>query len=353
MSIHNLKITNLRNIAQAGLQFGPGLNLIHGDNGSGKSTLLEAIYLLARGRSYRTSRFGSVIKKGETSTILFAKTRTDREHRIGLEKTPSKTRVKVDGQEVDKLSEIARITPLQIITPMSHEILERGPEYRRRFLEWGVFHVEHTHFSLYRQFNKILRQRNSAIREQNQALDAWDSALVDKGEQLNQLRSDYFDNMIGKFATHAERLGLEPNLDFNWKSGWKRDVRYADALKQSRALDLERGFTNYGPHRADFSVQIDGRSAFNSASRGQQKMIIVALHLAQASIAKERLGIVPILLIDDLVSELDQSNRNRLLNHLDSLKSQVFVTSTDNINRSEFHGAAGFRIAAGVPSALD
>jgi len=353
VSIQSLQISNLRNISQAKLAFGPGLNLISGDNGSGKSSLLEAIYLIARGRSYRTSRFGSVIRKGESTTTLFAQTQTDINHRIGLQKTPNTTRVKVDGRDVDKLSEIARITPLQIITPMSHEILERGPEFRRRFLEWGVFHVEQNHFSLYRKFAKGLRQRNMALKNQNRILDAWDSSLGQMGDELDRMRTSYFNELTLVFSKHAEKLGLDIPVSFAWKKGWKSGLNYTQALKESREADLERGFTNYGPHRADFKVELDGRSAFNTASRGQQKMIIVGLHLAQASILKARLQTSPVILIDDLVSELDKNNRTRLIEYLDELNQQVFVTSTDALERTGLTNARGFKMVAGVPMAMD
>ncbi|MCW8908133.1 MAG: DNA replication/repair protein RecF [Sedimenticola sp.] len=353
MSINTLQILNLRNIQKATLNFCSGLNLIHGDNGSGKSTLLEAIYLIARGRSYRTSRFGSVIRHGEASTTLFAETTTERKHRIGIQKTTSSTKVKVDGKEVEKLSDIAKITPLQIITPMSHEILERGPEYRRRFLEWGVFHVEHNHFPLYRKFLKNLRQRNMALRNRERSLEAWDHSLARLGEALNELRLSYFKQLTGEFETHAKNLGLDLKLRFDWKRGWSDESPLAEVLRKNREGDLQKGYTSAGPHRADFKVSIQGRSAFNTASRGQQKMIIVALHLAQASVMVNRLDAAPIILIDDLVSELDLTNRMRLAEYLGELQFQVFITSTDRINKQRFPTAAEYSIEAGIPKRLE
>lgn len=347
VSINRLQIKNLRNIEYADLYFSPQLNLIQGDNGSGKSTLIEAIYLTGRGRSYRTARFGSVIRHGEKSATLFADSTTNQNHRIGIEKTAQTTRVRIDGRDIHKLSEIARITPLQIITPMSHEILERGPEYRRRFVEWGVFHVEHHYFSLYRHYLKNLRQRNMALRQQTTSLSAWDSALATLGEDLNSMREHYFHLLVDEFQRQATQLELNVDISFSWRRGWSENTSFAEALTQNLESDLQRGYTQSGPHRADFKLTMNGRSAFNSASRGQQKMLIISLHLAQAIILRAKTGIIPIILIDDLVSELDQTNRNRLVKYLSNLDLQIFITSTDAVEIPEKVPVTGYCVDDG------
>ncbi|WP_428606483.1 DNA replication/repair protein RecF [Sedimenticola sp.] len=329
MTINRLTIHHLRNITEADVQFSPGINYISGKNGSGKSSLLEAIYMLGRGRSFRTTRFGPVVQHGERSLTLFANTHTDREHRIGIQKSGSQTEIKVDGQRINQVSTIAKMTPLQILTPLSHEILERGPEYRRRFIEWGVFHVEHAYYETYKKFYKALRQRNHLLRSKPSTVGSWNRIVGSSGESLNSLREIYFKHLNEQFQKELGFLQIGASIAMTWKRGWDDGISLVEALQQKESSDIRQGFTQNGPQRADIKLAYDGRSAFTSISRGQQKMIISALHLAQAAITEHLTGIYPILLLDDLVSELDDANRRILMNRIAGLGCQAFITATD------------------------
>ncbi|MES9900470.1 MAG: DNA replication/repair protein RecF [Sedimenticola sp.] len=332
MAISLLKIENLRNIRDLTLHPYPYLNMIWGDNGSGKTTILEAIYTIARGRSFRGRGAGSLISRGEQSLTVFSMIESaGQRNQVGVRKTSRETEVRHNGQSVNKLSALAQLTPLQIITPNSHELLERGPEYRRRFLEWGVFHVEHEYKKCHREYIKALLNRNAALRDGRSQLSTWDKTLGDYGERLEKMRNSYF-NLFKEVAVEEIKLFL-PNIpvELIWKKGWKEKESLIESLSKSREKDIERGFTQIGPHRADLSIKFTGRSAKNSASRGQQKLIIIAMHLAQATISQRANNISPIILIDDLAAELDSKNRVLLLNRLSELKSQVFLTGTDPI----------------------
>lgn len=331
MTIKQLKIQHLRNITEAELQLGDGINFISGDNGSGKSSLLEAIYMLGRGRSYRTTKFGPVVQQGEKSLNLFAISELDRVYRIGLLKTNTKTQIKVNGTHISRLSDIARIIPMQILTPLSHEILERGPEYRRRFLEWGVFHVEHSYFNILKKYLKALRQRNTLLRHDPDTVAYWNPIVGELGETLNRVRETYFVDLRQAFRAELGSLGITSEIDIQWRRGWEKEKDLVLALKEKQTSDIKQGFTHAGPHRADMRITYDNRSAFSAISRGQQKMIISALHLAQASLTQLKTGKSPIILFDDLVAELDRTNRERLLNRIRDMGLQSFVTSTDPI----------------------
>lgn len=313
------------------MQFGDGINFISGRNGSGKSTLLEAIYMLGRGRSYRTTKFGPVVQQGQKSVTLFAISELDRVYRIGLHKSSAQTQIKVNGAHISRLSDIARIIPIQILTPLSHEILERGPEYRRRFLEWGVFHVEHAYFEILKKYLKALRQRNTLLRTDPQTVSSWNSIVGDLGEALNKVRERYFIMLKDAFESELAALGITSEVNLQWRRGWDADKGLTEALKEKEPVDIKQGFTHAGPHRADLRISYDNRSAFSSISRGQQKMIISALHLAQASLTQLKTGKSPIMLFDDLVAELDKVNRAVLLNRIRQMGFQSFVTSTDAI----------------------
>ncbi|WP_275098844.1 DNA replication/repair protein RecF [Sedimenticola hydrogenitrophicus] len=329
MTIKQIKIQHLRNITEADIRFSAGINLVTGKNGSGKSTLLEAIYMLGRGRSFRTSKFGPVVQHGEKSLTLFAISSLAREHRIGVHKSASQTMIKIDGEGISKLSDIAKMTPLQILTPMSHEILERGPEYRRRFVEWGVFHVEPSYYPIYKKFTKALRQRNSLLKTDPGTVSSWNQIVGGLGEEMNRLREDYFNLLQSTFTDELEQLNIDGTIEMTWKRGWDEGLSLAGVLKQREPSDIKQGYTQVGPHRADIRLLFEGRSAFTSISRGQQKMIISALHLAQAAITQKLTGIMPILLFDDLVAELDAENRDRLLRRINQIGCQAFITATD------------------------
>lgn len=303
--------------------------------------------MLGRGRSFRTTKFGPLVQQGRKSLTLYALSALAREHRIGLQKTASQTTIKIDGEAITRLSDIARITPLQILTPMSHEILERGPEYRRRFMEWGVFHVEHAYFGIYKQFAKALKQRNMVLKTDPGTVSVWNPILGKLGEELNILREQYFTVLENAFAEELRMLDIQSQVNLSWRKGWDQDRCLEQDLEQKQQSDIKLGYTHIGPHRADFRVSFDRRSAFTSISRGQQKMIISALHLAQASITKQKTGNMPIILFDDLVAELDNDNRGKLLGRLRQIECQAFVTATDEFPLPDHTDAGVIRVEQG------
>lgn len=347
MTIKQLKIQNLRNIAEADVQFSDGINFVTGKNGSGKSTLLEAIYMLGRGRSYRTAKFGPVVRHGEKFLTLYAVSSLEREHRIGIQKSATQTSIRVDGENATRLSSIAKMTPLQILTPMSHEILERGPEYRRRFLEWGVFHVEPSYFTVYKKFTKALKQRNIVLKNAPDTVASWNHTLGTLGEELNKLREKYFTDLQIALANELRALDIQGNIQMFWKRGWEDGSRLEQVLGDKEPSDIRQGYTQAGPQRADIKLMFDQRSAFTSISRGQQKMIITSLHLAQAAITKRFTGNHPILLFDDLVAELDVDNRDKLLQRIKQIGCQALITTTEEISNERYPGCVIIRVDSG------
>lgn len=308
--------------------------------------------MLARGRSYRSNRFGSVVRQGTDQLQIFAETEHFQKHRIGLQKKTGQTKIRVDGNNIQRVSEIARITPLQIITPMSHEILDRGPEYRKRFVEWGVFHVEHNYFKCYQQFYKALRQRNALVKIGKTDIDSWNRSVGDLGEKVNNYRETYVRALSVKFK--EESLHLSPNRNFEliWKPGWDQGKTLCEVLCGSVTADIKRGFTQYGPQRADLKIVENNKTVEQTLSRGQQKMLITTLHLAQASLYKERTGLSPIVIIDDLISELDLENQKKVLERLLDQKCQVFITSIDLIHTIMPNARKDFVIDAGLLKAV-
>ena len=351
MAIQQIRITNLRLIEELEFEPADGLNLIWGANGSGKTSILEALYLLGRGKSFRKAERDQLVRTGEQQLSLFVRTRVNSSiHTLGLIKTQGTTQAKLDGQKISRMSDLARAIPLTVITPNSHEILERGPQYRRRFLDWGVFHVEPEFRYTFERFARCLKQRNASLRAKGTFNASWDHELVETGISVNSYRERYHERLSKKIRQLATELIGINELQVEWNRGWSDKSDLGDYLDEMRQGDIIAGYTRYGPHRADMLMQIRNRKVEKFASRGQQKMLVAAMHLAQVEIAKEIAGSEPIILIDDLPSELDSKNRHLLLNYLKQMGNQTFITGVENISGGELVFPGVFHVEHGLIS---
>jgi DNA replication and repair protein RecF len=337
MSLGLIRIHNLRNIREIELEPEWGINLIWGSNGSGKTSILEAIYLLGRGRSFRGRESQPLIHDGADSLELYAKIERGSGEQIGvgLRKSRQSSEARVGSSSVKKISDLARTLPIYILTPQSHEILERGPQYRRRFVDWGVFHVEHQYREIAERYRRILQQRNAALRERRSDASVWSKDLGDAGERLEQVRNRYLQKLSDGIRAIMQRLSLESELKLEWRRGWSADSSLEEALTRSLERDRTRGYTSVGPNRADLVVRMDGERVERRASRGQQKLVVAAMTIAQALITKEGGGVDPVILVDDLPAELDGENRQKLMTLLQEAGLQVFVTG---VERDPFEG---------------
>ncbi len=348
MAIKQIRINNLRIIDELELEPTAGLNLIWGENGSGKTSILEAIYLLGRGKSFRNADQEQLIRVGTDRLIIFARTE-DRlgNHTLGFSKGQGATQARLDGIRVTRMSDLAKGIPLTIITPSSHEILERGPQYRRRFLDWGVFHVEHEFRNAFERFSRCLKQRNAALRTRGRFDAGWNRELVESGNIIDSLREKYFTRLAEKICLLASQLLNFEKLEVYWKRGWPEKIDLEHCIKDSEQGDIQVGYTRYGPHRADLTIKLKGQKIEKVASRGQQKMFVAVMHLAQAEVAREISGTETVILIDDLASELDQTNREILLTHLEKLGNQVLITGVEGISKSSSLFSGVFHVEHG------
>jgi len=331
MPLDLIRIHNLRNIKEIEFQPGAGLNLIHGVNGSGKTTLLEAIFLLGRANSFKGAKIGSLIRDGEESLNLFGRFTQDNQNRlnIGVRKRGKETDVRVNQEKLTKLSKLARLVPLQVLTPKSHEILERGPQFRRRFIEWGVFHVEHNYQQAHKRFSRVLKQRNAALKSGGQTAKSWDREFISCSEQLNNYRIIYMKRLEEAFLVEQDHLFKNKNVKLLWRRGWKEELTLKESLNLMFMSDSNLGYTQTGPQRADLQIFMDDEQITKRVSRGQQKMIVAALQIAQSRITKQFSERDPIILVDDLPAELDIENRRKLIERLECLETQLFITTID------------------------
>jgi DNA replication and repair protein RecF len=332
MTLGLIRIKNLRNIAEMEMEPTPGTNLIWGANGSGKTSILEAIYILGRGRSFRNRENAALIRKGAESLDIYGSISGPEGAQLGLgiRKQKKSTEAKIGGERVRKISLLARTLPISILTPRSHEILERGSQYRRRYLDWGVFHVEHSYRDVSERYHRTLQQRNAALRSPGTDCSVWDRELVGLGKQLNQIRERYMDILIPAVLDVCSRFLPDSDIGFEWRRGWKRDMELESSLKANLGADRARGYTATGPHRADISIKVEGELAEKVVSRGQQKMLMAAMKIAQARLTMQSTGRDTVMLVDDLPAELDADNRERLLRELKESGLQIYVTGVES-----------------------
>jgi DNA replication and repair protein RecF len=325
MPLAELRITNLRCIESAELEFSPELNLIAGENGAGKTSILEAIFLLGRGRSFRTRNSEKLIRHGQHSLTVFGATGDSPRAVAGVEVTREGTRARINGKDADSLLALSSILPVQSIDPEIHKLIDQGPERRRRWLDWLVFHVEPTFLLHWGRYQRALKQRNAALKSGGD-VSAWDPALIEHGSAMTDARRTALGRLDGYlqnlFATFS---GLEVTAGFF--AGWSQDQSLADALRESVGRDRERGVTSLGPHRADVILRMKGRSARETLSRGQQKLTAVSMIVSQLKLLSTELNLSAVLLLDDPAAELDEKNLRRLFEELTALRCQMIATS--------------------------
>jgi len=334
MSLDSLGIEDFRCIERAELPFHSRCNLISGENASGKTSLLEAIFVLGRGRSFRTAKADMLIRTGSRAFQLTGRVRGDGGVRpLGLRFGDDGIEARYGGRPVLGLAELATILPAQAIDPEVHRLIEGGPQERRRFLDWGVFHVEPSFVDHWRRYQRALRQRNAALRSEGSpaVVRAWDSDLIESGEQVAAFRARYVQALTPHVAATAHRL-LGQSLEIGLMQGWAANQSLRDSLDASWARDRERGLTHAGPHRADLTVRFAGSPARDRISRGQQKLAASALLLGQLRCDAEQGSGVAALLVDDPAAELDLGNLERLLAEVVDLPAQLFVTALDPAN---------------------
>jgi DNA replication and repair protein RecF len=329
MSLRRLQVTDFRCLQSAVLELDSRFTLISGANASGKTSLLEAIYMLGRGRSFRTRRLEHLIRRGSERFVVFGEVDGfGRRSSLGVEGSAAGVRARLGGAKAGSLAELAPLLPVQIIDPEIHRLIEEGPSRRRRFLDWGVFHVEPRFVDDWQRFQQALRQRNAALksRQPREVTAAWDGELVRYGEAVSAARSSY----VRRLAEHAvsvtrNLLGLE--LSLSYRTGWARDLSLSEALRQSWNHDQESGATQAGPHRAELGIRLDEMGVKDRISRGQQKLLAAALLLAQVRMFPADSPVQPSLLLDDPAAELDNERLAGLITEVGSQSVQLIVTA--------------------------
>ncbi|WP_019215663.1 DNA replication/repair protein RecF [Legionella tunisiensis] len=326
MSLTHLQIKNLRNIESARLDLHPHLNIVLGANGSGKTSFLEAVYLLGSGHSFRTREISPLVRQSSDCLTVFA--RTNDEQTISIQKSLLlPTQVRINSAVCQSSSELAYFLPCQVFYQDIFQIIDAGPSVRRSLLDWGLFHVKQSYHPLWKNYRRALKQRNSLLRQaaSKKQLVPWDNMLIALSEQLNELRQQYFVLLNKEFQNLLSQL-TDNKATLTYYKGWDRresGKSLSAILADNHESDLHRQFTQYGAHQADLIVNCEDFHAKQYLSRGQQKIILFALKLAQAKLITKGC----LYLCDDISSELDQSHISNLFELIRNTHGQFFITS--------------------------
>lgn len=328
----HLAISDFRNIEGAALEPAGGFNVFWGPNGSGKTSILEAVSLLATGRSFRQARIGALVRQGADRLQVVGVCRSAGvDQTIGLAHDGRSRRLRFEGREQRGVAAVAKALPVRGITPEVHDLVQGGPETRRRFLDWGLFHVEHGFHPVWQRFRHALEQRNRLLKDGHggATLDTWDDAVAHYGEELHAYRAEYVARLVPRVSGVARALLPELEIGAAYRAGWAGDLGLAEALGAARERDRQLGRTTVGPHRGDLELYAAGARAADAISRGQEKLLAVSLIIAQLEVHFEATGAPCVLLFDDPASELDAERRGWLWRRLDALGTQVWLTATE------------------------
>lgn len=346
MWIKNITINDCRSLKEVSLEFSSDLNIIIGSNASGKTSLLEALNILSKGRSFRTSHINEVISDNKDSVLISAAivdSENNETSQIGIEKSRSKTKIRINKQDVYTQAELSSHLPITVIHPNSVDLITGSPAIRRSYLDWIAFYIFPDFLIKWKKYQHILRQRNICLKSPKHAyaLDKWTEELVLLQPDLIKYRTEVV-NLLQPIVNEITKYLLKDlDIKIKLKTGFPKDLALdKDSLtnyyKEKREYELKVKRTTAGSHRADFDILIDSTPAVESASRGQLKLLAICLLLAQNnSISKTSSG-KGVLLIDDLAAELDSENKELLLKYLSTLNKQLIITSTGNISIDNF-----------------
>jgi DNA replication and repair protein RecF len=335
MLIERLAFTGLRNLAPLDVTPSPGINLIVGRNGSGKTSVLEGLHILGMGRSFRTRQLKHAIAHDAAEMTLFARLAGSPPVPIGVrrEREGGELEMRMAGERVPRLAQLIEALPLQLVNPDAFRLLEGAPAGRREFLDWGVFHVKHDFYDAWRRAKRALKHRNALLRRDRMdvsSLVAWEQELAHWGERVDALRREWMTSFVPVFEETLGRLIELPDLRLRYSRGWDKQRDLQEVLEQGREQDFHMGFTQHGPQRADLRIRLGRRPAVEVLSRGQQKLVVSALKLAQGRLLELSTGRNCLYLIDDLPAELDSEHRRVFCRLLESMRCQAFITSVEH-----------------------
>ena len=356
MIIKSLELMDFRNYETLDIAFAPGVNILYGDNAQGKTNILESIYVSATTKSHRGTKDKDIIRFGcEESHIRTYLEKEGIETRVDMHLRRSKSKgIAVDGKKIKKAAELLGLLNVVFFSPEDLSIIKNGPGERRRFVDMELCQLDDFYLYNLNNYNKIVNQRNTLLKDLSlhpslkDTLSIWDSQLVSYGSKVIEKRSQFIDQLnevIGpvheKLSGGRESLRIiyEPNIEIN---------EFEQALESSTTRDIKTKMTNVGPHRDDFVFMVGDIDIRKFGSQGQQRTSALSLKLSEIEIVKKISGDTPLLLLDDVLSELDTSRQNFLLDSMGDVQTIITCTGLEEFVNSRLKIDKVFNISNGA-----
>lgn len=337
MWINKIKINNFRNYKQEEINLDKNINLFYGENAQGKTNIIEAIFLGSMGKSFRAKKDSEMINlNSNNAQVEIEYKKSDREGKIKIELNQKKN-IYYNGIKLKKLSELLGKINIVIFTPDDINILKNGPQNRRRFLDIMISQLKPNYMYHLNLYKKTLEQRNHYIRQireerkDEKLLEIWDEKLIEHADIIYKYRKEYIEKIQEKIKKiHSEITNKKEEIEIEYISECRSKEIYRDLLKERRKLDIIKGYTTKGIHRDDFIIYINKKQLEIYGSQGQHRTAILSLKLAELNIVREEIGENPILLLDDFMSELDETRIKSFLEKIND--TQVIITCTEKIS---------------------
>lgn len=331
MIIEKIFLENFRNYESQEINLNDNINIFYGNNAQGKTNILEALYFCALGRSFRTFKENELIQfNHNNSKIIIDYQKQNRENKIqiNLYKDSRKT-IKLNDIKINRNSELVGNLNLVIFSPDDIIILKQAPALRRKFLDILISQLKPNYVHLLSEYNKVLDQRNAYLKTKNtETIEIWDEQLATFAEKIHEYRSVYIKKLQEKMEKiHPSLTNDKEKIIIKYKSGFTNKEEFLKKLKSNLQNDLWKGYTHDGTHRDDFEILINDKVLNLYGSQGQHRTAVLSLKIAELDIVKDEIGENPILLLDDVTSELDIGRINSIFNIVKDY--QVFITCTD------------------------
>lgn len=356
MIIKSLELMNFRNYEFLDLKFSEGTNILYGDNAQGKTNVLEAIYLSATTKSHKGSKDRDIVSFGkEEAHIRTYLEKDENEYKIDMHLRKNKSKgVAVDGQKLKKAAELLGLLNVVFFSPEDLSIIKNGPAERRRFVDMELCQLDNFYLYNLNHYNKIVNQRNKLLKDMyfnpqlKDTLNIWDSQLVSFGSKIIERRRVFIKQLNEIiYGIHKKLSGDKEELVIHYEPDVEAD-NFEDALKNSQEKDMKLKQTHVGPHRDDFSFMAENIDIRKFGSQGQQRTAALSLKLSEIELVKKITKDTPVLLLDDVLSELDSSRQNYLLNSIGDIQTIITCTGLDEFVNNRFEINKVFRVVEGT-----
>ena len=355
MIIESIELKNYRNYDKLHMDFSHGTNILYGDNAQGKTNILEAIYVCAMTKSHRGSKDKEIIQfDRDESHIKLNVRKRDVPYRIDMHLKKNRAKgVAVNGVPIKKASELFGIVNVVFFSPEDLNLIKNGPAERRRFIDLELCQLNKLYVHSLVQYNKIVTQRNKLLKDimfrpdYEETLDIWDMQLVQYGREVIRCREAFvgqLNDLIG--GIHRQLSGEKESLHISYEPNVTVDM-FEDTLRKSRPSDLKQRTTLTGPHRDDLSFIINDIDIRRFGSQGQQRTAALSLKLAEIELVKKIVNDYPILLLDDVLSELDGSRQNHLLSGINHIQTMITCTGLEDFVNNRFRIDKIFKVVSG------